>query len=174
MITVTIGWIGFFAVVGATIAVMFIYLRTRSLSNRLLSVAANEFFESVSSLLETGDELPDTVIETIEIMNSSAHNAGSHWALLKAVKQKHHGKPNPSIGDTQRFKSDFDTLRPELQKLFSKAVVAWLNYLTHQNIYTMGRIGYTVLSQRSNGLEHSKAETVVGLNFLQNIRPNAC
>jgi ABC-type protease/lipase transport system fused ATPase/permease subunit len=173
MIFEIFGWFGFIASVAATVVIFIAYLRARTLSNRLLAVASNQFFEATDSLLKSAEEIPMSVLEVVETMNDSATKRKAHWTLLKAVKLKNSYRAE-SKDEKESFAADVQNMRPELRDKFEESVIAWLNYLTHQNIYTMARIGFTVMKHRSTGLDHSRAEAKTGFDFLSKLRTHPC
>ncbi|WP_371227206.1 hypothetical protein [Roseovarius sp. 2305UL8-3] len=170
MIMTVIGWAGFAAVSVGTVIVFTIYLRARSISNKLLVSSSETFFDSCDSLFKTPDEIPDSVVEMIEMMNKSISSKRGHWALLRVLKARGNG-PTIDVEQIKAFDRDVDGMRQELRDIFNRVVVSWLTYLAHQNVFTLMRIALTVMRVRSTGVGPKEAEETAGLSFLRRMEP---
>ncbi|AZV00227.1 hypothetical protein pben1_p70 [Paracoccus phage vB_PbeS_Pben1] len=108
-------------------------LERRRVLNRLLAVASEDFHDAASSLLKTPQDLPDEVLDSLSMMSRTGFSRGSERAFLIALQRSRlvekSSKGQPSNSLIKAIKN----MRPELQSIFGKAVVAWFNIMTHKS-----------------------------------------
>lgn len=114
------------------------FVRSRTVSTKLLAVASKEFFENAEKLLKTPEELPDSVLEALETMSQSIDNGHGSRALLDSLRMANSdANTEESPSELQR---DFEGMRPELVEFFGLAVAGWLNFVTHRHFIIQQKI----------------------------------
>lgn len=174
MITV-FSWIVLLVALAVVYSASRFLVRIRGYSNAIGAAAATEYAQSVGALLETADELPDEVLAVLEIMNKSANSSVGRKALLGVLQGKMMKEPkNSRLGTKEEFANQVESMRPELQDLFNKSIVSWLNYITHQSLLVQARMLFVMMSSQSRELDPTTAHRKAGLSILSNLNPNHC
>lgn len=169
-----ITWLVAVGLASTFLFVFYAYLKARSLSNGFMAFASGEFHDATTSLLETPDELPDSVLDLLSDMNRLAQSRHASIGLLRAISTKNNVGEARRVRHSQQFEREIEAMRPELKELFQRAVVGWLNYVSHKNVVTNLRMAFAVMRLRSQGMDASKAEQEVGFRYLDGLIRKAC
>lgn len=167
-------WAAALAITATVVVALLVYLKARTLSNQIMAVSSKQFHDAAASLLQTADELPDSVLEIIAQMDRLAKSKHVSSALLVALRgdQPLNGAAIDSgVADKA---SDIAAMRQELQDLLSAAVTGWLQYISHQNVVMNVRISFAVMRLKSEGMNSARAEHTVGFSFLQKMTSSPC
>lgn len=124
------GLIGLVAVIFSLALVRYISARKRE--NERLKNAVKVFHEATDSMTKTSEELPDRVLRMLVTMNGSMFSKGSNWGLLVALRKDI--RTPMSLGQDSNMESVVKSMRPELQKLFVRATLAWLTAVAGRNM----------------------------------------
>ncbi len=101
------------------------YLRFRHVSNRLLALATKEFHDAADSLMKTSEELPDELLDLLEMMDRTAFQKGADRKLLKMVRAS-----SANAGSPPQWLNE---IRKPLRELFGKTVASWLNIMMYRH-----------------------------------------
>lgn len=157
---IELGFSIFFVVVSALS--LWVFLRGKTVANGLLALSVQEFHDACDALLKTPNELPDEVLDAIMKMSDSTFSKGSNWRLKQAIRLDRKGIL-PSCDDNP-LDAAVESMRDELQQLFTKAVASWLNILTHRSLIVGLMIAYEAYRLQ---LAHGKLEPDAGLEKMK-------
>lgn len=174
MLFTAFGWLLVLACACMMFFVSLLYFWARTLSNQILAVASKDFHEASNSMLDTPEDIPDSILDVLSKMDRTAQRRGASSMLASAMAQGNESKMAQLSRDRIDFQQDFEKMRPELQDLFHKAVAGWFNYLSHQNVVDNLRINFAIMRMKPQGLDTSRAEETAGFSFLKGINNGAC
>lgn len=170
---IILGWAALVATMIVSIILMKIYLLVREVSNGVMAQASQDFHKSSSSLLAAGNEVPDEIIDLIDRMNRSACSGKGHFELLRLLRAYRKMGDNLSRGGSN-FETTLNSMRAPLKDLFNRAVVGWLNYLTHQNVIINAMIALEVRRLELRSGRVGQAPEKKGVAFLKRMDGHAC
>ena len=161
-------WVLLVLVALSCVVVSDYYVKSRTVSTKLLALACKEFFDNADKLLKTPEDLPDSVLEGLNTMSEFLDSGKGSRALLlilrKANSDLDQGK-HPS-----ELRKDLTKMRPELQEIFGCAVAGWLNFVTHRHFVLQQRI-MIELTKMAIKQEHSGInERDAGISALERFR----
>jgi hypothetical protein len=174
MFSIAFGWIAALLFAGAFLSIFMLYLRMRTFSNRIMAVASTEFHAAADSMMETPEDLPESVLDAISRMSVLARSRNVSGHLARMIGNANSETVKDLGPERLEFQRELDSMRPELQDLFHKAVTGWINYVKHQNVVHSLRISFAMLRFKSQGLNSSKAEETAGFNFLSGPDRSIC
>lgn len=131
MISEAISYIAMALLAVTTLGVFIIYVKMRSVSNKLLALAGKEFHDRMDSILATSEELPDVALDYLSVMMRIAKSDNGPWQLFWALRKKSKGR---SESNARELATALPQMRPELQRLFHDATVMWLNWMLNRNV----------------------------------------
>ena len=130
MILSLLSWVLLVLVTLLCVVVSGNYVKSRTVSTKLLAPASKEFFDNADKLMKTPEDLPNSVLEGLNIMSESLNDRKGSRALLRILR-----KANSDLGQRKHpgeLGKDLTEMRPELQEIFGCAVAGWLNFVTHR------------------------------------------
>lgn len=134
MLVEVVAWFALGVGVVASVFISRWFLDHLGITTKLLAVASTEFFDEADKLMKSSEELPDPVLRNLEVMIASMNNGQGSKTLYKLLKVLNSGGSNSVSRDTT-LKDSVETMREELRDIFGRAIVAWLNYVTHRHLF---------------------------------------
>lgn len=129
-----LGWLLLFGVLACALYVFNQYLDRKVASSKLLMVASTDFFENAEKLFKTPEDLPDRVLNAVELMTRTINNREGSRALLYVLKRAN-GDLGASRTDEADFRKEIGSMRPELQIIFGHLTAAWMNYVSNRSFF---------------------------------------
>jgi hypothetical protein len=134
------------------------YLKLRGVANGLLALAGEELHNSVNSLLQTSEELPESVLTYLDFMITVANASNGHWIAYRAFRRQNSILRKAVSVHSEKwavFEKDLGSLRPELRQLINAATMMWLNWLVNRNVFS----GLLIMFElRKMALDHGSLE----------------
>jgi len=133
-----------------------IYLDIRTAADRRLKAAVEQFHSSVASMLKTPKDVPDEILQAIDMLSKTAFAPGSERHLARIIRN---GKqPSPRSRDMMR---DLAGMRPEMQDLFALAAVSWITIMTHKSVVGGIRVASTLERAGTGRISRDAADTAI-------------
>lgn len=155
-------WGALLAVMTAVTMSLSFLLKTYQNKLTIVRNATNGFFKKSESLLKTANELPDSVLDALHLMNESISQSNSGKRLLLALKAsgKHAGSRRKANGT---LIDEVNQMRPELRELFAEASVAWFVSTVHRNLFYRFAIEREINKRRLRGSRYAEdQQTLAG------------
>ena len=93
MILSLLSWVLLVLVTLLCVVVSGNYVKSRTVSTKLLAPASKEFFDNADKLMKTPEDLPNSVLEGLNIMSESLNDRKGSRALLRILR-----KANSDLG----------------------------------------------------------------------------
>lgn len=145
-------------------------IQMRHVSNRFLAAADEEFFSAANKMLKTPDDIPESVLDLIQMMSVTGFSRGSEKSFLRALQEtrKDHGETD------QALVRDLAGMRPQLRELLATAVAAWFNIMTHKSSRYHRLIAVEASRSKLDGTRRPMSDAEVGIPVAAHMLPDGC